>query len=138
MGVNRKMDELGRIVLPIDHRRIMGWEKDDTLRISADVKTRTIILSKDAEGDGENRAVPCKRKMDELGRVVIPEEFRNEMGLGQSSECAVTCNHETKEVHLLFQPDCSFCHSTKSLIMLRDKLICESCKAELLADAVSA
>lgn len=43
-GITRKVDELGRIVLPIELRRTMGIEEKDALEIF--VESGRIILSK--------------------------------------------------------------------------------------------
>lgn len=43
-GITRKVDELGRIVLPIELRRTMGIEEKDALEIF--VENGRIILSK--------------------------------------------------------------------------------------------
>ena len=43
-GVVRKVDELGRIVIPIELRRTMGIEEKDALEIYVD--TEKIILKK--------------------------------------------------------------------------------------------
>lgn len=46
MGTSRKIDELGRIVLPIDIRRALGLEQGDAVDIFADKENQTITLKK--------------------------------------------------------------------------------------------
>jgi len=43
-GIYCKIDELGRILLPIRLREMAGWEVCDILLIFYDDKTRSIIL----------------------------------------------------------------------------------------------
>ena len=43
-GISRKIDELGRIVLPIELRKILGWDIRDSILMSYDEENRTVIL----------------------------------------------------------------------------------------------
>lgn len=45
-GVVRKVDELGRVVLPIEVRRMLGVEVKDSLAILVDKEQEQIILKK--------------------------------------------------------------------------------------------
>ena len=45
-GVVRKVDELGRIVLPIEVRRTLGVEEKDSLAILTDLEQGQIVLKK--------------------------------------------------------------------------------------------
>ena len=56
------------------------------------------------------------RRMDELGRVVVPIEIYVE---GE------------KIVLKKFQPNCIFCGNTKHLVAYHDKLICEECSKKI-------
>ena len=46
-GHMRKLDELGRIVIPIDLRRAMLLDERDTVMFFLDEKSRTVILKKE-------------------------------------------------------------------------------------------
>lgn len=45
-GATRRVDELGRIVLPIETRRLLGIEEKDSLEIFADEECGQIILKR--------------------------------------------------------------------------------------------
>lgn len=45
-GVVRKVDELGRVVLPIEVRRILNVEEKDSLAILVDAEQEQIVLKK--------------------------------------------------------------------------------------------
>jgi transcriptional pleiotropic regulator of transition state genes len=65
-GIVRRLDELGRITLPIEIRRRQKINEGDRLGIN--LVKKTIWLSKVITG--------MSRPVDELGRVVIPKEYR--------------------------------------------------------------
>ena len=46
MSVNRKVDKLGRIVLPIDIRNSLGIKENDSLHIECDGVSITLRLNK--------------------------------------------------------------------------------------------
>lgn len=43
----RKLDELGRLVLPAEYRNKLGWQTGDTIGCKLDIQTQTIILYKE-------------------------------------------------------------------------------------------
>lgn len=45
-GIMRTVDELGRVVLPLETRRVFGIAEKDTLEILEDVEHHQIILQK--------------------------------------------------------------------------------------------
>ena len=74
IGIVRKVDDLGRIVLPVELRRTLGISERDSLEIF--VEGDSIILKKyepDPLGeDGEKLLICdiCKKEMDKNGAVV--------------------------------------------------------------------
>jgi len=67
-GITRKVDELGRVVLPIELRKQLGWEARDALNIQHDGDR--IILSKANPScifcDSEDEAVLNKFKNKDI------------------------------------------------------------------------
>ena len=45
-GTIRKIDELGRIVIPADMRRTFHWQTSDSIKISVNQRKQTINLKK--------------------------------------------------------------------------------------------
>jgi len=66
------------------------------------------------------------RKIDELGRVVIPSDIRRGLGLNERDlvEIAVEGNFI---VIRRFEPACMFCGSKEDLIEFRGKPVCRHC-----------
>ena len=66
------------------------------------------------------------RKVDHLGRVVIPIEVRSKFGIGNRDFIEIFV--EGSSVILKkYEPNCIFCGSTKKLLTYNDKLICTKC-----------
>ncbi len=72
------------------------------------------------------------RRVDELGRVVIPIELRNKFGIAEKDPIEIYV--EGSNIILRkYEPNCVFCGNTKNLLEYKDKLICEKC-AKQIAD----
>lgn len=66
------------------------------------------------------------RKVDELGRVVIPIELRRTLGIGIKDALEIYVDGE----HIIFekyQPSCIFCDNATDVIDYKGKLICSEC-----------
>ncbi len=72
------------------------------------------------------------RKIDELGRVVIPMEMRRNMGIedGDSFEIFVEGDHI---VLAKYAPLCLFCGSGDDLVEFQNKKICRHCREAIAA-----
>lgn len=74
----------------------------------------------------ENKVV---RKIDELGRIVLPQDFRNALSWNTETKIAIIRQGN----QLILQPDkdtCLFCGREQSLIQIKDKYICDRCILE--------
>ena len=70
------------------------------------------------------------RKVDELGRVVIPIEIRNKFDIAEKDPIEIYV--EGSSIILKkFEPNCVFCGSTKDLSSYNDKLICKEKKKKI-------
>ena len=70
------------------------------------------------------------RKIDELGRIVLPIEIRNNLDL--NSKDALEIYIEGESIILKkHQDSCVFCGSTKDIKSYKGKYICEACKKEV-------
>lgn len=70
------------------------------------------------------------RRMDELGRVVVPIEIRNQFNIAEKDPIEIYVEGE-KIVLKKFQQNCIFCGNTKHLVAYHDKLICEECSKKI-------
>mgnify|MGYP005792504327 FL=1 len=70
------------------------------------------------------------RKVDELGRVVIPIEIRNQFNIAEKDPIEIYVDGSSI-VLKKYEPNCIFCGSTENLISYNDKLICENCSKKI-------
>lgn len=70
------------------------------------------------------------RRMDELGRVVIPIEIRNQFNIAEKDPMEIYVDGSSI-ILKKFEPNCIFCGNTKNLLEYNDKLICEKCKNKI-------
>ena len=71
------------------------------------------------------------RKVDELGRIVLPIELRRTMDIAERDPVQITVTGETI-ILKKHQPACVFCNSFKDLISYNGKNICPSCLTSLV------
>ena len=74
------------------------------------------------------------RKVDELGRVVIPIELRDNFGIAEKDQIEIFVDG-SDIILKKFEPNCTFCGSSKKLVEYKGKLICNKCieKMQLLS-----
>ena len=70
------------------------------------------------------------RKVDELGRIVLPIEMRRTLDIGEKD--ALEIYVEGSSVILKkYKPSCVFCEATKDITVFKGKNICPKCLKEL-------
>lgn len=70
------------------------------------------------------------RKVDELGRMVLPSELRKRFRIHEGDHLAIHVEEE-RIVLTKVETGCVFCDSTDGLVNYRDKLICKDCKSAI-------
>lgn len=70
------------------------------------------------------------RKVDELGRIVIPIELRRTMGIEEKDALEIYVDAE-KIILKKYEPACIFCGNAEDVINWRGKNLCKSCLVEL-------
>ena len=70
------------------------------------------------------------RRVDELGRIVIPKEMRKELGIDQKDPIEIYVD-DSSIILKKYEPNCVFCGSTDDLIEYKGKLVCQKCSKEL-------
>ena len=66
------------------------------------------------------------RKLDDLGRVVIPVEMRRSLALEQQDELELYVEGD-RLIMQKFYPRCVFCGSDQKLVSYYGKNLCETC-----------
>ena len=70
------------------------------------------------------------RKIDELGRIVLPSELRRVFGIHEGDELEISVDGD--RVILQKRRDvCVFCAAESPSIDYKDRRVCESCAGEL-------
>ena len=70
------------------------------------------------------------RKIDELGRIVLPIEMRRTLDIGEKD--ALEIYVEGSSVILKkYKPSCIFCDTAKDVMEFRGKNVCPKCLREL-------
>lgn len=72
------------------------------------------------------------RKVDELGRVVLPIELRNKFEIKEKDQLEIYVDGSSI-ILKKSEPNCVFCGSTKNLKRYSDKNICEKCISNIIA-----
>jgi transcriptional pleiotropic regulator of transition state genes len=70
------------------------------------------------------------RKVDELGRVVIPIELRRTLSIAEKDALEIFTEGETI-ILKKYEPACIFCGQAKGVTNIKGKNICPSCIEEL-------
>ncbi|GEN36815.1 AbrB/MazE/SpoVT family DNA-binding domain-containing protein [Aneurinibacillus danicus] len=76
------------------------------------------------------RATGIVRKVDELGRVVLPKELRNKFGIAEKDGLEIFVDGE-QIVLKKYVPACIFCDSADNVTDFKGKAICASCFEEI-------
>ena len=72
------------------------------------------------------------RKLDELGRVVLPMEMRNTLDINPKDPIEIFV--EGNEIILRkYEPNCIFCGSSDNNVLLNGKRVCRKCIEKLNA-----
>ncbi len=70
------------------------------------------------------------RRVDELGRVVIPIELRNKFGIAEKDPIEIYVDG-SNIILKKFEPNCIFCGNSKKLVEYNGKLVCDKCLVKL-------
>jgi transcriptional pleiotropic regulator of transition state genes len=74
----------------------------------------------------EARSTGMTRKVDELGRMVLPSELRKRFRIHEGDHLAIHVEEE-RIVLTKVETGCVFCDSTDGVVDHKGKLICENC-----------
>jgi len=70
------------------------------------------------------------RKIDELGRIVLPSEIRRVFGIREGDELDISVDGE-KVILQKRQDICLFCGAENPDVTYRERRVCENCAGEL-------
>ena len=70
------------------------------------------------------------RKVDELGRIVLPIELRRTLGIEEKDALEIYVEGSTVILRK-YQPSCVFCDDASDVVSFRGKNICRNCLKEM-------
>jgi AbrB family transcriptional regulator, transcriptional pleiotropic regulator of transition state genes len=105
IATTRRIDQLGRVVVPIELRRTLGIHEGDLLEVSAD--NGRLILQKAAP-----ECALCGRADD-----LVDLRAKH------------LCRECVREIRL--EPECAVCGRFDDLLELRDSHVCRDCAQEI-------
>jgi transcriptional pleiotropic regulator of transition state genes len=72
------------------------------------------------------------RKIDELGRIVVPIELRKTLNIGKRDAVEISLDGDNIKIRK-YEPGCCLCGSTDDITLYNGNNICRSCINELSA-----
>jgi len=76
------------------------------------------------------KATGITRKIDELGRIVLPMEIRRSLGIGEKDALEIYVEDE-KIILKKYRQSCAFCGSDENIVEFKSKFICADCVGQL-------
>lgn len=76
------------------------------------------------------KATGIVRKVDSLGRVVLPIELRRTLDVSEGDPLEIYVDGETVMLKK-YEPACIFCGNAKDVTVYKGKNICPDCRREL-------
>ena len=70
------------------------------------------------------------RKVDELGRIVIPIELREKFDIAERDPIEIFVEGSSIVLRK-FNPNCIFCGSSKDLVEYKSRLVCKKCASSI-------
>ncbi len=72
------------------------------------------------------KAIGIVRKIDELGRIVLPIETRNVLGIKTKDALEIFMDKDSIVLRK-YEPACMFCGSADETVTFGGKIICKEC-----------
>ena len=66
------------------------------------------------------------RKLDDLGRIVLPIELRRTLDIAERDELEIYMEND-RIILQKYEPACIFCGSSRALISYKRKNVCQEC-----------
>ena len=70
------------------------------------------------------------RKIDELGRIVLPIEIRRTLEINRGDSVEIFVDSE-KIMLKKYMPSCIFCGNADNVVTVKGKLVCKDCLKEI-------
>lgn len=128
-GIVRGMDELGRLTLPKELRTALCLESGTYAEIYLTKEQNRVIIEKT---NSEKHVSKCaRRKIDKLGRLVIPSSIRNILNIGLNEAIEIFTDGD-KMVLRKYTPGCIFTGEIKDTVTYKGYNVSKEAIAELV------
>ena len=129
MTATRKMDALNRVVLPADMRAALGVAPKDCMTLE-EIATGVVALTAGNSGH-------TVRRVDELGRILLSSQLREEMNLDEKAEVRLICA-DGRILISAAVPVCRLCGRElgQETVQLHGYSVCAECVRALQKEAV--
>lgn len=132
-GMIRKVDELGRVVIPIEIRNL--FELVEKTPVEVFLSGNKIIFekferNKELSNRDKSQSLGIIRRVDELGRVVIPKDMRDLLGIEEKTPMEFFIEKNSIIIEK-YEKSCPFCKNKKNLIEFKEEMVCQDCLEEL-------
>lgn len=91
---------------------------------------KTSGIGEELREEKEMKSTGIIRKIDDLGRIVLPAELRRSLDIGERDTLEIFVEGSAV-VLKKYRPTCVFCDSTRDISVFRGKNICPRCLKEL-------
>lgn len=91
---------------------------------------KTSGIGEELREEKEMKSTGIIRKIDDLGRIVLPAELRRSLDIGERDTLEIFVEGSAV-VLKKYRPTCVFCDSTRDISVFRGKNICPRCLREL-------
>ena len=73
------------------------------------------------------------RKVDELGRIVLPKELRMTLNINEKDPLEIFVDEDGRIVLKKYEPACIFCNSMNEIAIFKGHSICKECMKKVAA-----
>ncbi len=127
-GIVRKIDELGRLTIPMELRKAIEAGKRQSLGMY--MENGILFLFKvDSDFKG------FTRDLDELGRWTLPSEIRNMLSCEprQKMDMYIENSHEYEHTKVICirKIGCTICSNIDNVIEVKGHMFCDECATEI-------
>lgn len=103
---------------------------DRAKRILYNTEHQSIIANNCQRRKRHVKTTGIVRRVDELGRVVLPIELRRTLDIGERDELEI-CLDEDRIILKKLESACIFCGANRTLVQYCDKHICKECISKM-------
>ncbi|MBQ7792403.1 MAG: hypothetical protein IJ367_02795 [Clostridia bacterium] len=127
-GLTRRVDKLGRIMVPIAIRNDYGIGENDAVEIFT--RDEMIVIKKYVSEDGE---IKSRYSTDNVGRIVLPKSIRKEFTLADGDDYVEIFTEQDCILLRKYERNCAICGQNNGLVSVKGKKICKDCLEEIRA-----